>query len=123
VRKLLHCATDRASSACLAQVRTECADIDRQQATGCCRTGSKEAIEALAKLRAQVGANIARLNMTNETLAVLNENLGAANSRFVDADVAEESTTVARSNILTQSGTAMLAQANLLPQSVLKLLG
>ena len=49
-------------------------------------------------------------------------NLEAANSRIADVDVAEESTQLARWNILVQSGTSMLAQANSATQSVLKLL-
>ena len=60
---------------------------------------------------------------TSEALSILNENLLAANSRIKDVDVATESTQFARYNILTQSGTAMLAQANLVPQSALRLLG
>ena len=83
----------------------------------------KTAIQALANMRAQVGANLQRLNLTSEQLVILNENLSAANSRIKDVDVAEESTQFAKYNILTQSGTAMLAQANLLPQSALRLLG
>lgn len=83
----------------------------------------KTAIQALANMRAQVGANIQRLNLTGEQLTVLNENLSAANSRLKDVDVAAESTNFARMNILVQSGTAMLAQANVLPQSALRLLG
>lgn len=83
----------------------------------------KTAIQALANMRAQVGANIQRLNLTSEQLTILNENLSAANSRIKDVDVATESTEFARYNILVQSGTAMLAQANLLPQAALRLLG
>ncbi len=83
----------------------------------------KSAIQNLAAMRADVGANIQRLNLTGEQLSILNENLGAANSRIKDVDVAQESTSFARYNILVQSGTAMLAQANLLPQSALRLLG
>jgi flagellin len=52
----------------------------------------------------------------------LKNNLAAANSQIMDVDVAQESTTYAKYNILVQSGTAMLAQANSLPQSVLRLL-
>ncbi|MED5277831.1 MAG: flagellin, partial [Verrucomicrobiota bacterium] len=52
-----------------------------------------------------------------------NENLSAANSRIKDVDVANESTAYARANILVQSGTAMLTQANILPQSALRLIG
>jgi flagellin len=83
----------------------------------------KSAIQTLANMRASVGANIQRLNLTNENLAVLNENLSAATSRIKDVDVASESTSFARYNILVQSGTAMLAQANAIPQSALRLLG
>ncbi|MDA1272861.1 MAG: flagellin [Verrucomicrobia bacterium] len=82
----------------------------------------RTAIQALANMRAQVGANVQRLNLTSEQLTILNENLSAANSRIKDVDVASESTEFARFNILVQSGTAMLAQANALPQSALRLL-
>jgi flagellin len=80
------------------------------------------AIDQLAKDRAQVGANVVRLSSTSDQVAVLKDNLDAANSRIKDVDVAKESTEFARYNILVQAGTAMLAQANSLPQSVLKLL-
>ena len=83
----------------------------------------KSGIQNLAAMRATIGAHIQRLNFTNEGLAILNENLSAANSRIRDVDVAVESTRLARYNILVQSGTAMLAQANILPQSALRLLG
>ena len=83
----------------------------------------KSAIQNLAAMRANVGANIQRLNLTSEQLSILNENLSAANSRIKDVDVADESTQFARYNILVQSGTAMLAQANAVPQSALRLLG
>lgn len=86
-------------------------------------TSVTAAIKQLATDRATVGANLARLNFTNEQLAVLKTNLSSANSRIKDVDVAEESTQYARYNILVQSGTAMLAQANALPQSALRLLG
>jgi flagellin len=82
-----------------------------------------DAIQSLANLRATIGANLQRLNLTSEQISILNENLSAANSRIVDVDVAQESTAFARNNILVQSGTAMLAQANMMPQSALRLLG
>jgi flagellin len=56
-------------------------------------------------------------------LSVQKTNIDAANSQLKDVDVAQESTNYAKLNILVQSGTAMLAQANTMPQSVLKLLG
>ncbi len=86
-------------------------------------TNVKAAISQLASDRATVGANVSRLNFTNDQLAVLKDNISAANSRIKDVDVAEESTNFARYNILVQAGTAMLAQANATPQSALRLLG
>ena len=80
------------------------------------------AIESVSTHRAKVGANIQRLQLTNEQVGILNENLAASVSRIKDVDVASESTQFARYNILVQSGTAMLAQANLLPQNALRLL-
>ena len=80
------------------------------------------AIENVATHRAKVGANIQRLNFNQEQISILNENLSATVSRIKDVNVAEESTQFARYNILVQSGTAMLAQANLIPQNALRLL-
>jgi flagellin len=80
------------------------------------------AISQLASDRAQLGANISRLETERNTLSILRDNLSAARSRIVDVDVAEESANFARQQILVQSGTAMLAQANILPQSALRLM-
>ncbi len=85
-------------------------------------TTVKAAITQLASDRASIGAFQARLNSTADQIAVSRQNLSAASSSIKDVDVAEESTNYARFNILAQSGTAMLAQANQLPQSVLRLL-
>jgi flagellin len=76
----------------------------------------------LASDRAQLGANISRLETEKNTLSILRDNLSAARSQIVDVDVAEESANFARQQILVQSGTAMLAQANILPQSALRLM-
>jgi flagellin len=85
-------------------------------------TNVLSAMRQLASDRASIGAVQARLNATSEQLIVSKENLAAASSRIQDVDVADESTEFARFNILTQAGTAMLAQANVMPQSVLRLL-
>jgi flagellin len=82
----------------------------------------KDAINKLAADRASLGAHIETLTMYGDQLGTLKNNLSSANSRIMDVDVAQESTRYAKYNILVQSGTAMLAQANALPQSVLKLL-
>jgi flagellin len=86
------------------------------------QTAVSAMIDTVAGDRATVGSNISVLTAYSDQLAVLKDNLTAANSRIKDVDVAEESTKFARSNILVQAGTAMLAQANSIPQSVLKLI-
>jgi flagellin len=85
-------------------------------------TAVKAAITSVATHRATIGADLSRLMMTNEHLSVLSENLQSSVSRIKDVDVATESAKYAKYNILVQSGTAMLAQANSLPQSALRLL-
>jgi len=86
-------------------------------------TDVKAAISQLASDRANIGSNEESLSYYSNQLATLKNNLSAANSQITDVDVATESTQYAKENILVQTGTAMLAQANALPQSVLKLLG
>jgi flagellin len=85
-------------------------------------TNIKAAISQLASDRASIGSNIETLGYYSDQLSTLKNNLSAANSRIVDVDVAQESTQYAKYNILVQTGTAMLAQANALPQTALKLL-
>ena len=80
------------------------------------------AIQAVATERASLGASESRLQLAATTLQVEYENLGSAISRIKDVDVATESTQYAKYNILVQSGTAMLAQANQTPKTVLQLL-
>ncbi|MCC7369093.1 MAG: flagellin, partial [Chloroflexi bacterium] len=63
-----------------------------------------------------------RLEHTIENLATMSENLTASESRIRDADMAAEMVQFTRSNILSQAGTSILAQANQLPQGVLSLL-
>jgi len=82
-----------------------------------------DAIQNVATFRAENGAEQSRLGFASEVLTVNKANLEAANSRITDVDVAEESTSLARWNILVQSGTAMLAQANQSAQVALKLIG
>jgi len=80
------------------------------------------AIAELGTDRATVGANLERLEYTSQQLSTLSTNLTAANSQISDVDVAKESTNFAKYQILVQSGTAMLSQANQNPQNVLKLI-
>jgi flagellin len=85
-------------------------------------TSITTALQNVATFRAQNGAEQSRLGFAGELLTVNKANLEAATSRITDVDVATESTQLARFNILVQSGTAMLAQANQSAQVALKLL-
>jgi flagellin len=85
-------------------------------------TAVKTAISRVAVDRASLGAVQARLNFTREQLSVTKENLSSAVSRIRDLDMAEEATQYAKYQILVQSGTSMLSQANTLPQAALQLL-
>src|SRR4051812_48312295 len=86
-------------------------------------TAVNAAISSIADARATFGAAQNRLEHTVANIAVYQENLSAAESRVRDVDMAAEMVNYTKLGILSQSGTAMLAQANQLPQSVLKLLG
>jgi flagellin len=80
------------------------------------------ALQNVATMRANNGAEQSRLGFASDVLVTNKANLESANSRIVDVDVAEESTQLARWNVLVQSGTAMLSQANQSAQTALKLL-
>ncbi len=80
------------------------------------------ALARVVSARATIGAQVSRLEHTIENLATARENLTAAESRIRDLDVAEESTNFTKYQILVQSGVAMLAQANQLPQVALQLI-
>ena len=80
------------------------------------------ALSTITTQRARFGAIMNRLANTTSALETVRTNLSAANSRIRDVDVAEESATLARTQVLAQAGTAVLAQANQLPQIALSLL-
>ena len=81
------------------------------------------AVDHLSRQRAVIGAEMSRLGHTLEAVRSYEENIRSAESQIRDVDMAMESTNFAKYQILTQVGTAMLAQANALPQNVLQLLG
>ncbi len=81
------------------------------------------ALRQVSQQRANLGAYQNRFEMAQEGVAVASENLAAAESRIRDADMAEQTVDFVKNQILVQSSTAMLAQANTQPQSVLQLLG
>jgi flagellin len=80
------------------------------------------AINQVNSARAQLGALQSRFESATGNIAISVENLSAAKGRIVDADFAQETANLSRTQILQQAGTAMVAQANKLPQSVLSLL-
>ena len=81
------------------------------------------AISAVTAGRGKVGAVSNRLVRSISNLSISVENLQAAESQIRDADIAEEVALLTRNQILVQASTAMVGQANLIPQSVLQLLG
>jgi flagellin len=97
-------------------------DISSNTGAQAAVTTIQDAIQNLATLRANNGAEQSRLTFAADMLAVNKTNLESANSRILDVDVADESTKLARFNILQQAGTAMLAQANQSSQSILRLI-
>ena len=80
------------------------------------------AIEAINTARANVGATMSRLEKIGENIATTTENLDASRSVLMDVDVAEEMTRFSTNQVMTQAATAMLAQANQLPQNLIRLL-
>lgn len=80
------------------------------------------ALQAVDSYRADMGAKINRLTYTTDNLANISTNTSASRSRIEDTDYAQATTELARSQIIQQAATAMLAQANQAPQNVLSLL-
>jgi flagellin len=85
-------------------------------------TSVEDALTYVSEQRAALGAQQNRLDYTVANLQTQAENISASKSRITDADFAAETANLTRAQILQQAGTAMLAQANSLPQNVLSLL-
>jgi flagellin len=98
------------------------AAVDTSAAVITDSTTVQTAITAISTQRASLGAFQNRFEHTINSVNVAIENLSASESRIRDTDMASEMVNFTRSNILQQAGTAMLAQANQAPQSVLSLL-
>ena len=104
--------------------KTGFADLDVSSTNGADNAilAMDAALTAVNGARATLGAVQSRFETTVQNLSVTTENLSAARSRIMDADFAVETANLSRSQILQQAGTAMVAQANQLPQQVLQLL-
>jgi len=98
------------------------ADLDTNTLAGTAIGLLDTAIEAISEQRATFGAASNRLEHTVDNLTNVKVNAEASRSRILDTDYAESTAELARTQIIQQAGTAMLAQANQLPQTVLALL-
>jgi flagellin len=97
-------------------------DVSTQAGATSAITALDTAINSVSGTRADLGAVQNRLEHTVNNLNVASENLAASESRIRDTDMAKEMMSFTRAQILSQAGTAMLAQANQAPQGVLSLL-
>ena len=99
-------------------------DMDVSTVAGANRTLAivDAAISAIASQRASYGALQSRFESAVTNLQTTSENMSASRGRIQDADFASETAALSRAQILQQAGTAMVAQANQLPQGVLALL-
>ncbi|MCG0239900.1 MAG: flagellin [Firmicutes bacterium] len=97
-------------------------DVTTQTGADSAITTLDKAIEQVSTERSKLGAYQNRLEHTINNLRTAIENLTAAESRIRDVDIAAEMVAFTKNQILQQAGTAMLAQANIRPQSVLQLL-
>jgi len=105
----------------LDQLGVENAQIITKSAADASNTAVAVALDYLVQLRSDVGASVNRLEVASDNVAISSENLEAARSRLLDLNVAEEITVFTSKQILLQSGTSVLAQANQLPQNLLRL--
>ncbi len=97
-------------------------NIATQTSANAALTTIDDAIKEVDTYRAELGAKINRLTYTIDNLTNVSQNTAASRSRVLDTDYAQATTELARTQIIQQAATAMLAQANQQPQSVLSLL-
>lgn len=98
------------------------ADISTQAGASAAITTVQNAIDYVSTARASLGAYQNRLDHTINNLSTESQNLTAASSQITDVDMASEMMNYTKDNVLSQAAQSMLAQANQLPQGVLKLL-
>jgi flagellin len=110
------------STAAASQTGFAALDISSVAGADTAIVGMDAALTAVNSARASMGALQNRFQSVVETLQTVSENLTASRSRILDADFAAETANLTRAQILQQAGTAMLAQANAIPNNVLTLL-
>jgi flagellin len=82
-----------------------------------------QAMGTVSTQRAKYGASMNRLEVVTSSIETMRLNISAANSRIRDVDVAEETSVLARNQVLSQAGASVLAQANQIPQMAMNLIG
>jgi flagellin len=105
-----------------AQITTVVGDVLTQSTASSAMNAIDTALDTITTNRATYGAAMSRFQFAISNLQITGENQSAARGRIMDADFAAETANLARAQILQQAGTAMVAQANQLPQQVLQLL-
>jgi flagellin len=110
------------SSASPALTRLDTVDISTVEGANAAIAVLDGSLSQVTSIRADLGAVQNRFSSTVANLQATSENLSAARSRILDADFAAETAALTRAQILQQAGTAILAQANAIPQNVLSLL-
>src|SRR5688572_458108 len=103
-------------------VATVAGDVTTQGNASTAVTAIDAALDTITTSRATYGAAMSRFEFAISNLQITSENQSAARGRIMDADFAAETANLSRAQILQQAGTAMVAQANQLPQNVLSLL-
>ena len=101
------------------QVTTVAGDLTTASNASTALAAIDTKLDAITTARASYGAAISRFGFAISNLQISGENQSAARGRIVDADFAAETANLSRAQILQQAGTAMVAQANTLPQGVL----
>ena len=112
-----------ASTAINATGSVDAVDVSTVAGANAAILAMDSALTTINSSRATLGATQSRFEATVSNLQSTSENISAARSRIRDADFAQETANLTRAQILQQAGTAMLSQANSLPQNVLSLLG
>lgn len=105
-----------------AAIATALGDVSTSAGANTALTTIDTQIDNVSNLRATIGAGQSRLEQVVSNLDTQSTNLSSARGRIIDTDFAKETAQLTRSQILQQAGTAMLAQANQIPQGVLSLL-
>ena len=105
-----------------AQVTTVAGDLTTSANASTAVAALDAKLDVITTNRATYGAAISRFGMAISNLSITGENQAAARGRIMDADFAAETSNLSRAQILQQAGSAMVAQANQLPQTVLTLL-